>query len=240
MRIRVCSGFSPAGRLQYGERFLQSFDRFWPRDVELQVWVEEPTSMPRDAYRDLWSIPGAREFAERHADNLEAHGRVPRAGWKDKDRRGGYCFKFDAYKFWKQILIPQAASAGLEDGDVLIWLDADVVTFQSISKLDILALLGKADVAYLGRSQSHSEIGFWAVRMGPRVRSFLGAIAIVYTTDEVFELAEWHSAFVWDTVRKVAGLREQNLCKPGARGHVWPMTRLGHWMRHDKGPRKPR
>ena len=239
MMIRVCSGFSPSGRIQYGERFLRSFDRYWPRDVELQVYVEEPMPMPRDAYRDLFSIPGAAEFHERHRDNLEAQGRAPLAAWKRKEHAARYSFRFDAYKFWKQILIPQAAAEGLDDGDILIWLDADVETIARISKLDIVDLMGDAEVAFLCREPKHSEIGFWAVRIGDKTRRFLADMAEYFTSDRVFELGEWHSAYVWDCARVPLNMREKSLCRRGAHGHVWPNTPLAKWMRHDKGRRKP-
>lgn len=237
--IRVCSGFSPSGRTIYGERFLRAFDRNWPASVELQVYVEESTPMPRGAERSLWSIPGAREFHERHAQNLAAHGRVPQPRWKDREVRRGYSFRHDAYKFWKQILIPEAAAAGLQDGDLLVWLDGDVVTTAPVPEDFVPGLLGDADVAFLGRLNAHSEIGFWAIRISGRSRDFLSEIASFYRDDTVFDLPEWHSAFVWDHVRKVAGMRERNLCPPGARGHVWPYTALARYTRHDKGMRKP-
>lgn len=196
--------------------------------------------MPRGAERLLWDIGGAREFHVKHVDNPAAHGRAPLPRWKEKERRGGYSFRFDAMKFWKQILIPGAAAADLADEDVLIWLDADVETVRPIGQIDILGLLGKAEVAFLSREPQHSEIGFWAVRLNARTRAFLADMAAIYTTGEVFGLPEWHSAFVWDVARRRAGLQERNLCRRGARGHVWPMSPLARWMRHDKGPRKPR
>lgn len=238
--IRVCSGFSPTGRVQYGERFLSTFDRFWPKDIDLQVYVEKPFPMPRDACRDLWAIPGAKDFHMRHKRNLEAHGRKYRKGWKEKDRRKGYCFKFDAYKFWKQILIPQAAAEGMDDGEILIWLDGDVETIAPVSQLNVVDWLGEADLAYLNREPQHSEIGFWAVRIGPTVREFLADMAQTYTTDAVFDLDEWHSAFVWDHSRRKFDMTERHLCRKGRRGHVWPSTPLAPYMRHDKGMRKPR
>ena len=241
MIIRVCSGFSPAGQKSYGDRFLRTFDRHWPAEIELQVWVEEPTPMPRDAYRDLWAIPGAKEFHVEHGSRPVAMGRVPGPRWKERERQAGYCFRFDAAKFWKQILIPQAASKGLQDGDVLIWLDADVETFAPIGRLDVLALLpGDAQVSYLARPPKHSEIGFWAVRIDPTIRDFLALMAWIYTGGEVFDLPEWHSAYVWDRARERVGLREHSLCRIGARGHVFPTSPLGRWLRHDKGGRKPR
>jgi hypothetical protein len=239
MRVRVCSGFSPTGRLQYGERFLRSFDRYWPRGVELQVWVEEPMPMPRGACRDLWAIPGAREFHERHRDDLRLHGRAPTAIWKDREIAAGYSFRTDAYKFWKQILIPEASSAGLDDGDILVWLDGDVETFAPVPEDLVPSALGSAEVAYLNRDPKHSEIGFWALRINPSTRLFLHHIALQYRTDRFLDLREWHSAFIWDHERRKAGLIERSLCPPGSRGHVWPRTVLARCLRHDKGKRKP-
>lgn len=237
--IRVCSGFSPAGRIAYGDRFLASFDRYWPADVELRVYVEEPTPMPRDAEWSLWSIHGALAFNARHGTDLALAGRSARPCWKPREVHRGYSFKTDALKFWKQILIPEAASCGLEMGDILVWLDGDVETIEQVPEDLVPRLLGGADVAYLGRA-NHSEIGFWAVRISPRTLVFLHDIAEQYRTDRFLELPEWHSAFVWDHVRKQSGLVERNLCGPGHRGHVWPLTALARYTRHDKGQRKPR
>jgi hypothetical protein len=238
MRVRVCSGFSPAGRAAYGERFLRTFDRYWPASVELQVYVEEPMLMPRDACRDLWNIEGARAFHKRHSVNPACHGREPRPCWKAREVQRGYSFKTDAGKFWKQILIPEAAAVGLEDGDALVWLDGDVETTAPVPEDLVAHVLGDAEVAFLGRAQSHSEIGFWAVRLNPRTRQFLHEIALLYTTDAFLDLPEWHSAFVWDTVRIASGLRERNICPPGLRGHVWPNTVLARYTTHHKGARK--
>ena len=70
--IRVASGWSPSGRALYGNRFLAAFDRNWPREVELQVYVEEPHPMPRNACRSLWDIPGAREFQKKYRTEIIA------------------------------------------------------------------------------------------------------------------------------------------------------------------------
>lgn len=239
MRVRVCSGFSPAGRIQYGERFVRTFDQYWPASTELQVYVEEPTPMPRNAERSLWHIPGAAEFHHRHEANLAVQGRVPQPCWKARDVQRGYSFKTDAYKFWKQIMIPLAASNGLNEGDVLVWLDGDVETVAPVPETFVPRLIEVADVVFLGRAHSHSEIGFWALRMCRDTEGFLRDLALMYRTDRFIHLPEWHSAFVWDHVRASSGLIERNLCGPSARGHVWPLTALARYTRHDKGQRKP-
>jgi hypothetical protein len=243
MMIKVCSGWHPAGSIQYGRRFLASFDRHWPADVKLEVYTEEPEEMPRDACRDLWSIPGARD-CQAYYGPAKFHGRVPLDRWKEKERLKGYAWRFDAAKFWKQILIPGAASIGMADGDILVWLDGDVETIRSVPIDMIERALADADGCYLGRPPKHSEIGFWAVRISPNSRFFLETIANVYRNGEAIELPEWHSAYVWDHVRKSfeAGgrLAFRNICRVGASGHVFPQTSIGRYLRHDKGERKPR
>lgn len=236
--IRVCSGWNPDGSTQYGRRFLASFDRHWPKDVQLAVYVEKPETMPRDACRDLWSIPGA-DACRHHFANPLYQGRVPSKFWKPRDIAKGYSFRFDAAKFWKQILIPEDASLDMADGDILVWLDGDVETIRPIPADLIERQLGDADVCFLGREPKHSEIGFWAVRLSPEVRNFLAAIAETYFSKSVVHLDEWHSAFVWDHVRRLSGLRQRNLCGKGMTGHVFPRVEIGRYMRHDKGKRKP-
>lgn len=237
--IRVCSGMHPAGYDQYGRKFLDTFDRHWDRAIDLKVWTERRYDMPRDACRSLWDIPGAAEIQERYHASAERCGRVPRLGWKESARRAGYNFRFDASKFWKQILIPEAASLDMADGDILIWLDADVVSLAPVAPEWINELLGEAEVCYLGRDRSHSEIGFWAVRLNPRTRYFLWGIANCYRTDAVFDLKEWHSAFVWDSIRRDLNLAERDLTL-GQRGHVFARSPLSARLDHLKGDHRKR
>lgn len=238
MRVRACSGFSPSGRLQYGERFLRTFDFFWPSDVELRVYVEAPTPMPRDAERSLWGVDGALAFRERHGHNPASRGQVALECWKPRERERGYSFRTDALKFFKQILIPEAASEGMDDGDVLFWLDGDVESIRAVPQGLVPRLLGSAEICFLGREPKWSEIGFWAVRLNERTRRFLRDIAEVYRSDSFLGLPQWHSAFVWDHIRRQAGLSERNLT-PRGQGHVWPLSPLARYTRHDKGGRKP-
>lgn len=235
--IRVVSGWHPAGKILYGDRFLETFHRHWPLDVDLKVYVEERHKMPRDACRLLWDIPGAT-FCRDTFVTPRHIGREPNGTWKRSCIRGGYNFRHDIAKFWKQILIPNHAAQDMNDGDILIWLDGDVVTTATVKQSLIVDLLGKGDVCFLGREDSHSEIGFWAIKLSPLTREFLQRISDLYTTREIETLPEGHSAFAWDWVRKQMGMREVNLTPRGRRGHVWPYTPLATCLRHDKGKRK--
>ena len=232
--IRVCSGFSPSGFKEYGKRFLETFHKHWPPEVDLVVFTEEEVAMPRGSCRSLWDCWGAAQFIRRNRDNPERCGTKQHRKWKPKYIGRLYNFRFDACKFFKQCLIPEAAIHGMEDGDILVWLDADVVTFADVPDDAIEKFMGGSDIAFLGRQGTHSEIGFWAVRMNYRTREFLAMFADVWRSDKVFELEEWHSAFVFDWCRRHTSMKENNLT-PMGRGHVWTMSPLASCMDHLKG-----
>lgn len=228
--LTVCSGFSPSGYREYGAKFLLTFDKFWPHEVGLVVYVEQPVgNLGRAKQRMLSDIPGVMEFIERHKNVPERNGL--------NGLRKPYWFKTDAVKFCRQCFIPEAAAQGLPDGSILAWFDADVVTFMRVPQGFVEELLGDTDICYLGRKPKHSELGFWAVRLNSRTRTFLKDFADIFRTDEVFTLKEWHSAYVFDWVRGRHELVEHDLT-PGGHGHVWFQSALGGYTDHLKGPRK--
>lgn len=262
--MRVCTGFNPAGYAAYGARALETFDQYWPKDVDLIAYAEEIVPMPRGECRSLWNIPGAREFVERYSDDFSAQGRAPCPKWTDKERKryaakpgAAYTYKYDALKFFKQCMIPLDASLGMRDGDILTWLDADVITIANVPNGFVDFLLGDShDLCYLGRHRNRgdgdpdklrgasSEIGFWAVRLNSATRQFLARFSDAWTTDRFKQYAEWHSAYVFDCTRMAfSELRMRNLT-PGPRGpeggHVWHSRQSPLWryMDHLKGDRK--
>ncbi|HEY5410268.1 MAG TPA: hypothetical protein VIJ94_06025, partial [Caulobacteraceae bacterium] len=85
---------------------------------------------------------GWEAFMRRHADNPSAQGRPPAARLKPKDRVSGYSFRFDAAKFAGQAFVPETASEALPDGELMIWLDADVITLKDIPKGFFEGLVG--------------------------------------------------------------------------------------------------
>lgn len=247
MTIHVCTGWSPTGRFEYGERFLETFDRHWPESVGLQVYVEEPMPMPRGAYRSLWDCEGVRDFLERTAGDRKHDGKRPesvpptaprQSFWRQAEWEDDYSFRFDARKFCKQLFIPEEAARDLSDGEILVWLDGDVVATANVPEDFVPQLLGDADGAYLGRTGTHSEIGFWCVRLSRGTRQFLYALANTYRTGRIFSLAQTHSAFVWDDVRQAMPFLNFRNLTPTGHGHVWEQSPLSPFLRHDKGKRK--
>lgn len=235
--IRVVTGFSPKGYQEYGRRFVDTFTKHWPKEIELRTYVEEPILLPRGTAHLLWSCNGAEEFIARHRDDPEKNGRAPNDRWKERHRRFPYNFRFDAVKFCRQCFIPEHASLDMSDGDLLVWFDGDVVTESSPPKAFLDELIGEYDLSFLGRRGTHSEIGYWSVRLNARSREFVRLFADLWRSDLVFDLPEWHSAFVFDHCRKVLSIRERNLTPHGT-GHVWFQSPLARYTDHCKGNRK--
>lgn len=232
--LTVVTGWSPQGWTEYGQGFLESFCRHWPQSVRLIVYAEVPVYMPRGECRLIWDIPGCREFIERHMNDARARGRKVAPGWKPSAVQKGYNWRYDAWKWCRQGFIPLAAS---DDADMLCWLDGDVITHREVPEGFIESLLpGGADLAYLGRNNTHSEIGFQLYRM-PQALGMLRKFRDYYASDEVFCLGEWHSAYVFDRAREKSGIAAHNLT-PGGTGHVWFQSPLGKYLDHLKGARK--
>lgn len=247
-RVTVCSGFHPAGLELYGRRFVETFDKHWPKNIRLLVYTEQragvakPTARRTIIERSLSQCDGVQAFIDRHKDIAEHCGRKAVPRWKAKEQAAGYSFRFDAVKFCKQLFIPEHAGADLPDGDILAWSDADVVSFADVPDGFVEGLLAGADLAFLGRGEKHSEIGFWAIRLGSGngTRPFLRTLADMYRHDFVFDLPEWHSAYVFDACRREFekhGGKSRDLT-PGGRGHVWFQSPLCQYTDHLKGDRK--
>lgn len=221
---------------RYGEIFATSFAKFWPEQVELVVVADRQLPLPRGRCADLLSIPGVTEFRHRWKNDAAANGRKPPAGAKRDEN--GYAWQLDAVKWMPQAMAPLAVLEDMYDGDILVWMDADVETVSKVPLGWVGELLGDGDVACLQRRGTHTEIGFYAVRINARTKRFLRKFADFYASDEVFGLKQTHSAYVFDrALESVEGIKVVGLC-PGEKGHVFPRSPLHDHLRHYKGKRK--
>lgn len=236
--LTVVTGWSPKGFDEYGRAFLDCWVRFWPRDVRLLVYVEQLHPVPsshRIELVHLANIPAA-DCLEIY-DNPTCRGREALPMWKDKERQAGYSFRFDAWKFCRQGIIPWHAQYGITSGHML-WLDGDVETIRPVTAQDIVQLLpfGK-HVAYLGREPKHSEIGFQLYRI-PEAGPMLAEFSRLYSSGEILRHDEWHSAYAFDLARKACPVVKCFNLTPGGSGHVWLNSPLARFMAHHKGKRK--
>lgn len=265
MTLTVITGWSPSGWEQYGRQFFDTFDQFWPEDVDLIVYGESPVGPLLVNHRmqkrlvtgrsvtftPLSAIRGCMEFLARHDPQGPAGGckRLPQHHWKERAVAAGYNWRFDAWKFCRQAFIPlHAALTVVQQRRFLCWLDGDVVTQSRVASSRVITDLlptGKV-IAYLGREPKHPDIAFQlydleAERAGLAAMGFLREFSQLYETDEVFRLPEWHSAYVWRHALRTSGLLSiaHNLT-PNGSGHVWHQSPLRAWGDHLKGDRKKR
>lgn len=241
MNMTVITGWSPSGWNLYGKIFLQTFCRHWHPDTKLVVYVEEfheiPSRGPNQiVQRLIWDIPGARETLQSFNNPLHK-GLVPTKLWKERAIQAGYNWRWDAWKFCRQGLIPLHAAEQAGDG-LLCWLDGDVVTTNTVQPGFIEKLLPPGyDMAYLGREPKHSEIGFQLYRI-PEALPVLRKFSELYTSGAITAEKEWHSAFAFDLARKRSPeIRGYNMT-PGGSGHVWTTTVLQRCLTHNKGDLK--
>lgn len=237
MKTTVVTGFHPEGYDVYGRNFLRTFDRYWPKEVDLVFYTEEDVPTPRGTQRSLWTIPGVREFIDSHQEP-EYDGLAPVEGWTKKDHHNGWSWRYQCVKFCKQLFIPHHAEQYLPDGDIMAWFDADVVTFHEVPQEFIYDLLGDHhDIVTVGRDRGSTDIGFWAVRINPNTRSFMRDIADSYRNGYILTLREWHSGYLFD--HWLARYKEEGRLKhktlTGGSGHVWFQCALGKYTDHLKG-----
>jgi hypothetical protein len=236
MRETVVTSFSNRGFHDYGDRFIKTFEKFWPADVDLVVYFEAPFASDRAQKRDIFEDTDLSDFLSRHCASAQKAGRLPDPRWKDSDRERGYSYRFDALKFCRKVFAIADAARRIEEG-VLTWIDADVYTHTRVPGCFTLAMLGGADVAYLGREPAHSECGYLGFRL-PDALPLIETWESFYASDEVFNLSEWHDSYVFDYARGMnPNLRYRNLT-PGGRRHCWVDSPLATVMDHRKGTRK--
>ena len=212
MNTAVVTSCSAQGWTQYGRRFVETFCAYWPREVVLHVYSEDlrPANLGdmlgRDLGREVFFHDLRAPFLDRHAGNLRAQGREQHSGdygWTPNKVAQGYNFRLDAFRFSKKVFAIQAA-ARCHSAGWLCWVDADVVTFDTVPP-DLLERMLPADAALscLDRGDYHSECGFVCYNLDhPATRPFIEAFAALYETENVFQLKEWHDSWVFDWLRK--------------------------------------
>ena len=250
-KYTVITTFNQQGLELYGQRMIDSFERFWPDDVDLVVYTENcqpKVNKPNVHLVDLLAhSKECKRFVKRHRNNPRAHGN-PNPGVTDDIARKK-AFRWQAVRFCYKVFSIHLAANTLET-DWLVWLDADTHTHSQVPG-DFLPVVcpDSADISYLGRGERyHSECGWVAYNLqNPISIDFVSRFASMYITDEIFQHKEWHDSFIWDVVRRefeqqsavFHDLNPQPDTK-GLAGHPFINSELGRYMDHKKGDRKHR
>ncbi len=232
-RFAVLTTCHAAGWQQYGRRMVETFDQFWPADVALHLYAEhfEPDHL-RPVVRPLpvWLT----QFKARHAENPRAHGLID----------GSYDFHHDCVRFAHKVAAVTDAALTLE-ADVLIWVDADIVTHAPVGREWLTTLFPPGPyIAWLDRDRHYPECGFYMLRCShPAHREIITRWQQLYETDAVLELAQTQDCHVLQQLilkAECEGLITTHSLSGEARQHRHPLINgpLGTRLDHLKGPRK--
>lgn len=151
-------------------------------------------------------------------------------------------YRFDAVRFAHKVAALELAyRLGWED--VLVWIDADCVTHQDVTAEWLSGLIGDADFAYLRRENKYPECGFMMFRRNKATSELIRRLVMLYRTDDLFALREWHDSWAIEQVRKGMELEGALKCTSlsGAyesTGHPFVNGPLGEKLDHCKGKRK--
>lgn len=232
-RFRAVTTCNAQGWEQTGRAMAQSFVEHWV-DVPLVVYAEG--FVPDVAGVDVRELPDWHaRFKAAHAADPKAHGMTA---------FGRYNFRRDCVRFSHKVAA--ITDAGEDQSGVLIWLDADTRTFDTVRPAWLEDLLGpSAYMAWLGRDGVYPECGFLMFDTEhPAHREIMGELRRRYESGEVFDMSQTHDSYVIEDVILTAKamhkiMAPRNLSGPhSTRGHPWLGSRLAERMDHLKGARK--
>ena len=257
MKYSIVTTFNADGYKKYGKRMIQTWLSNWPTQAELRVYAENcavSESAPNLQVLDLeFASPQLVAFKNQWRDIPKANGDISAITGLNQRKDFKKQFKWNAVRFSHKVYaIFHAAKAS--NADWLIWMDADMVCHSPVSESDLDRLIpAHTDLCYLGRQGKFSECGLYAMKLRtPAMDRFLAEFQRVYDQAEtgIFQLAEWHDSFVFDSVRvrmpdlvqhnwseALIDLRATKTTSVGE-GHPLINTEWGEYLDHLKGSRK--
>jgi hypothetical protein len=238
--IIVVTTFNRAGLETYGRTMIETFDRHWPREVELIVFAEDcvddvPKPSERVKVLDLLDrSEWLRAFKRRHAEIAVHNGRI----------NGVYEFRADAVRFAHKVAAIDYVQS-IPAFSYLIWLDADTITHTEIS-LEVLEswLPNESEgLSWLPRGSVYAETGFIAFNACVLAfQDFFAELTSFYRWDHFALAPEWHDAylitFVVERRTALGELNPKSLSGDDPKDHPFVSGPLGAYMDHMKGDRK--
>ena len=236
---------------QYGSIFLDEFERYADSDVNLiNVFEGEIPTLLNKKNKSI-TIPLK---SDQHVKFQKFFGRLWEANGLrivyQKKQNGAdnynlsWDYKFNAMRFSFKIFSIFLALEHEKMGNNFIWIDADVRCLKKFnaSNIDKFMPANNQIMSYLGRNNMYSECGFLGFNYNhPETKNFLNRVREIYTTGEIFSLAEWHDSWIWDHVRKEfenKGSNFKNISTNPNADHPFVNSGLQEFFDHLKGPER--
>ena len=235
-----------------GKTMIESFDKFWSKDILLNVYYED-MSQPKIRCSERIFFHNFNEEVKKWYKFREKFF-FKELIKSDISKRSSYIYS--ATKFAHKVYAMQK-QIEKKDCHYLIWLDSDTSTFKKVEVSFLNSLINEdAYLTYLGRDylNFHSETGFMIFNTNNKFHKiFWDKMMKMYDEGELFKEKEWHDCWIFDTVRKelekralknidisLFGLRKKssNQFEVFNPYHVFDNSVLGEFMNHFKGKRK--
>lgn len=256
--ILVVTSFSTVGYRQYGAEFIKSFHKYWPKEVDLKLYIHKPYPVKDDAVKEEALIQGELEANGEVYFNLDTANEtlelkdgfsnlVATHGYNHiSNDKGVVNWRFDVPKFVNKVLaLGHVNQNHMGNYEWVIWLDADTITKKEVTKEFLAGLLDeKADVIRLGRNgvTAYSETSFIAFRNNERARTLIEKLAATYLLHEYRFYSEWHDGFVFERLLNLSILGDKLSAKnltPGVTDlDAFGVSPLAPYMEHLKGNKK--
>jgi len=245
-RIAIATCFPNKYWTMCAAEMLSTIKAYWPEDIKIYIQLDE---QPEDEFNalnnEIVGILGEERCFIAGAWDDDQKDFMER--WKDHKPDS---YMFDVVRFSHKIFcLEKCASAIKDDIDVLIWLDADVITKKPVTHKWLESVLpGENETcSYLGRPGLYSECGFVAYNLKAQGYDLLRRMKEYYIADVFKNWKDgWTDCHVLDRSLERAvensAVITKNLSSHYEHGKspidVWPHTKLAEKMEHRKGMRK--
>jgi hypothetical protein len=230
---------------------IDTFLSNWPASITLTVYAEDCSVQQKDPRLEVLdfhtSVPALTAFKQRWGNEPKARGLVAMGPADRKGKQPGIGFRWDAIRFSHKVYAV-CDHARRHPGDVMFWMDADMVCHSAISEEFISSQIPEPyGIAFLGRAKKFTECGLYALDLrDPATQSFVTQFQGAYDDGSLFDMSEWNDCWVFDRVRERVQMqnplwRQLNwtagFSKQGE-GHPLINTPWGAYLDHLKGRRK--
>jgi len=213
----IVTTFSPDGYIQYGKKFIETYKKYCK--YPLIVYVEDDLKIEGVEVRQLYDVPGCREFLSRISNYKPDH------------------YRRDVNKFSRKVFA--ICDAMKRYNGSMAFVGADTVFQKDIPDSFLDDMLEDVYLAYLGRSNYHSETDFIAFDTTHQVNHLFRELFLsIYTTGSFQHLKYYCDSDVFDFVRTTLNIPENNLNIIDDKNHPFVNSILGEYMDHLKGPER--
>jgi hypothetical protein len=243
-KFSVVTTFNKEGFDAFGKEMIISFDKFWSKDIALNVYYEDMNLPDIETSNRIFFSSFNEEVKKWY--KFQSNFFLRELNKPDSPINSFY--KYSAIKFAHKIY---AIEKQLEKNfsEYLIWLDSDVITFKKIENSFIDTLVdNNSYLTFLGREHVnfHSEAGFLIFNTKNKFHKiFWKRMMEMYDQGKLFDQNEWHDSYILDVVRlelEKKSLKNINISLMGLRWvdplYIFDNSVLGEFMNHFKGKRK--